>query len=132
MTVRTLIFASLFGLAACAAPSAPVNMPAVELTPEIAASAIEGVKSMLKDPYSADVRPTKAVREPNGTIGVCGLVNAKNSYGGYVGDKFFYAMVSEITDGSSGPKFISPGAILEPSGESGFAVFRMRYPVCVS
>lgn len=31
----------------------------------------------------------------------CGFANAKNSYGGYVGDRLFYGMLSNIGEGVS-------------------------------
>ncbi|WP_162058291.1 hypothetical protein [Undibacterium sp. KW1] len=45
------------------------------------------VRNSLKDPDSAIFRDVKYVRS---TKGVCGLVNAKNSMGGYVGFNDFY------------------------------------------
>lgn len=45
------------------------------------------VRNALKDPESAVFRDVKYVRK---TKGFCGLVNAKNSMGGYVGFHDFY------------------------------------------
>lgn len=43
----------------------------------------------LKDPESARFTGIAAARSPSGAIAVCGYVNAKNSFGGYVGAKPF-------------------------------------------
>ncbi|MCY1380424.1 hypothetical protein D9M69_682460 [compost metagenome] len=43
------------------------------------------IQASLKDPSSAKFGPTSY---KNGTV--CGSVNAKNSFGGYSGDKAFY------------------------------------------
>lgn len=49
------------------------------------ADEFEPIKQLLKDPYSAKFRAMPP--RSDGTI--CGLVNAKNSYGGYVGQRPF-------------------------------------------
>jgi hypothetical protein len=55
-------------------------------------SAEDLVRQQLKDPDSATFsRETAIVDGPHTTV--CGLVNAKNSYGGYVGPRRFYALV---------------------------------------
>ena len=46
------------------------------------------VASGLKDPMSPQWRSLRLVRTPDGPV-VCGQVNGKNSYGGYVGFKRF-------------------------------------------
>lgn len=54
--------------------------------------AVTAVKNVLKDPYTAqfqDMYVASYTDESNYTI--CGDVNAKNSYGGYVGYELFYA-----------------------------------------
>lgn len=51
---------------------------------KLLASAISAVRDSLKDPASAQVRGARIIRTPVGRV-VCGEVNAKNSYGGYVG-----------------------------------------------
>lgn len=61
------------------------------------------VGAELKDPFSA-VYSDMVVFKSEGKTNVCGYVNAKNSYGGYVGKKrFFY--VDHATE---------PGAVLSP------------------
>lgn len=45
----------------------------------------KSVKNELKDPDSAKFKHWIAFQENEDSIGACGLVNAKNSYGGYTG-----------------------------------------------
>ena len=51
---------------------------------------LKAVKRSLKDPDSAKFDGVKVVSAPNGKV-LCGFVNGKNSYGGYVGFKRFVA-----------------------------------------
>lgn len=48
------------------------------------------VRNELKDPYSAQFSGIKVKRNEQGGF-VCGMVNAKNSFGGYVGNELFMA-----------------------------------------
>lgn len=48
------------------------------------------IKSQLKDPYSAQFENIYIGKTENNLPVVCGEVNAKNSYGAYVGRKKFY------------------------------------------
>lgn len=54
-------------------------------------SAKATVASKLKDPESARFGDIWAMQGTNGKRSVCGYVNAKNSYGGYTGQKMFSA-----------------------------------------
>lgn len=68
----------------------------------------EGVKSQLKDPESARFGTTIAGADAEGTITVCGWVNAKNSYGGYTGEQPFNGIM--IGDGKTRPfGFVAAG-----------------------
>lgn len=49
----------------------------------------ESLKSQLKDPYSVVFEKIFMSNGANGAPIVCGEFNAKNSYGGYVGNKRF-------------------------------------------
>lgn len=61
-----------------------------KLTPEDVALVQEGVKRSLKDPLSALFAvPPAASKGSDGIIYACGYVNAKNSFGGYIGDKLY-------------------------------------------
>lgn len=94
-----LLASVLFG---CAAPppakkreplafSADVVRQYFTLTDEQDAEAKAAVVALLKDPESARFGKVVGVGDPNGTgvYSACGSVNAKNSYGGYVGSKLF-------------------------------------------
>ncbi|MFG6645565.1 hypothetical protein ACGYK8_18560 [Sulfitobacter sp. 1A09149] len=52
----------------------------------------------LRDPGSAMLRDVIAVKGDDGQISVCGLVNAKNGYGGYSGDLPFMAFLKRNGD----------------------------------
>lgn len=70
--------AAAAGLIAASPPSkAPANRKA----------AIDLVKAQLKDPESAQFKGIKPMGDKGG---VCGWVNAKNSYGGYTGFAVFF------------------------------------------
>ena len=72
-----LTFATLLG--SCSAESREIN------------KAQQAVKELLVDPNSATFRYTRKA-----LMGVCGEVNAKNSFGGYTGfKKFHYSPASK-------------------------------------
>jgi hypothetical protein len=54
----------------------------------------DGVGLKLKDPYSAVYESTDAMRLSDGSIAVCGFVNAKNGFGGYNGSAPYFGMIS--------------------------------------
>lgn len=58
-------------------------------TPEEVQAVTDALKSALKDPDSAKISDVRV--SADGTT-ACGLVNAKNSFGGYSGNSVFYAM----------------------------------------
>jgi len=64
-----------------------------------------GVRDQLKDPDSAKFSDLKASITDNNAVSVCGFVNAKNSYGGYVGKQPFIG----ITFGDNKEKFYMIG-----------------------
>ena len=61
-----------------------------EITPTDRKAIEIGVRSRLKDPDSAKFGFMAAIKDGDGAR-VCGVVNAKNSYGGYTGDVPFIA-----------------------------------------
>lgn len=67
-------------LAGCATPGVPTT-----LTAEQEKTARATVLAMLKDPASAQFGGIYGARKPDGTIYVCGMVNARNGFGGYAG-----------------------------------------------
>ena len=60
-------------------------------------AAKKALKKKLKDPYSAVIEEIYAVQVDGNkdSISYCGLVNAKNSYGGYTGIKPFRVTASQ-------------------------------------
>jgi len=85
----------LFFLASCnsSAPQVVAQVPVTYAAYPLKQSEIADIKSKtaakLKDPDSAKFGRISAVK--SGTIvEVCGMLNAKNSYGGYTGTKPFY------------------------------------------
>lgn len=93
-------------LAACvtATPPEPTHtyVPTT-LTADQIAAVKAGTKLGLKDPDSARFdHPILAVMDETGQIWVCSSVNAKNSFGGYTGDKPFIG-------GFAGDKFAVSG-----------------------
>lgn len=71
----------------------PKLLNQVQLTKEDVASIQAGVRSSLKDPDSARFGRMIAGKEDDGSFTVCLMVNAKNSYGGYSGEKPFMGML---------------------------------------
>ena len=84
-------------------------------------AAMDAVAHGLRDPGSAIFRNVETVvyQRPKGghTAYVCGEVNAKNAYGGYVGFRLFY--VAETKGGLV--------ADIEPREREDAAVFSMMY-----
>jgi hypothetical protein len=97
---RLSVFATASLIAGClpaASPSAQTpkvtkGVPYTLNGAEVAAVQ-EGVKRDLKDPFSAVFSGMKGARDPSGLINVCGVVNSKNSYGGYVGETLFWGIL---------------------------------------
>jgi hypothetical protein len=100
-----LLFAFL--LAGCAAPSAYTSRPSTppvvqleQLTPVmLTKTQMEyvraGVIRSLKDPESARFGTMRGGKNSEGVITVCGYVNARNSYGGYTGEKPFLGILAD-------------------------------------
>jgi hypothetical protein len=78
-----------------AASSDPIEKGSpVSLTAAQNAAVKAGVRKSLKDPDSARFDDGfKAVKDSKGVVSVCGMVNAKNSYGGYTGSKPFVGVL---------------------------------------
>lgn len=76
------------------------NIP-MDLNQEQIAAVHEGVRKALKDPDSARFGALKATDhsgdEKMRTIAVCGLVNGKNSYGGFTGDVIYQGLLTQFT-----------------------------------
>jgi hypothetical protein len=68
----------------------------IELSAAQIAAVKAGARKKLKDPDSARFGERMgAVKDEKGAITVCGFVNAKNSYGGYTGEKPFTGLLSD-------------------------------------
>lgn len=67
-------------------------------------SAQESVRRSLKDPTSAQFRNVRLISWSSGKV-ICGEVNAKNSYGGYVGFKRFVASPNSSQIERTGNRF---------------------------
>jgi hypothetical protein len=75
------------------APTPTVTYKPHNLDKATMAEIQSGVKRGLKDPMSAMFGEMYASTGSDGSLHVCGLVNAKNSFGGYTGDKIFYGLL---------------------------------------
>lgn len=78
------------------------------------------MREQLKDPDSAKFSSVKAVVDDDQALYVCGLVNAKNSYGGYTGNVAFQGLL------------ISTGAFLPVAFSSDATDQRSTYEVCAA
>lgn len=95
--LRASVVCMVLALAGCASPSAQrqaawqPTMTLVQADQRLINEATEAVRGKLKDPDSAKFSGIYATSKPEmvGDPIVCGLVNAKNSYGGYVGNVMF-------------------------------------------
>lgn len=75
-----------------------------------------GVRMKLKDPESARFdRSFVSAKDEKGLVTVCGYVNSKNSYGGYVGDTPFGGMMMKNNKGKE--VFVAYGIDSSPSGQ---------------
>lgn len=87
--MRTISAVLMMCLVGCAAQTMRETMRPVELTAEQTTQVQDGVRRSLKDPESARFGPMQAATNEAGDISVCGLVNGRNSYGGYTGEQPF-------------------------------------------
>lgn len=77
-----------------------------------------GVGGILKDPYSAVYEDIWGVKEKNGDYVFCGYVNAKNSFGAYIGLKMFAGTI--MFGKNKNPYFVIDG--IEGKGVSGYII----------
>jgi hypothetical protein len=89
-------------LAGCAADPAPQAQTGsvevyqrVSLAPQQAQLVYSGVQRLLSDPASAQFGQIFAGRKPDGTVYVCGSVNARTSSGAFTGDQPFYGTLDQ-------------------------------------
>lgn len=89
-------------LAGCAADPGPQAQTGsvevyqrVSLAPQQAQLVYSGVQRLLSDPASAQFGQIFAGRKPDGTVYVCGSVNARTSSGAFTGDQPFYGTLDQ-------------------------------------
>jgi hypothetical protein len=77
--------------------SAPVQteQKSIDLTASQIAEVKRVVSAKLKDPGSAKFGEIRASVDNRGSVGICGIVNAKNSHGGYIGNHPFAAILAD-------------------------------------
>lgn len=85
-----VVGAAMMLLAGCVS-SIPTGSP-VAITEEMRGQIEAGTRQALKDPESARFGTIAGAQTPDGNISVCGLVNAKNSFGGYTGEQPFFGV----------------------------------------
>jgi hypothetical protein len=96
MWVRIALVAALgVSTAGCTTIQTLKPTSPMPVTFEMAEIIVAGVQRSLKDPRSAMFGETRAGRSPDGFIVVCGLVNAKNSFGGYTGTQMYYGLLQK-------------------------------------
>jgi hypothetical protein len=98
-TVFVLIALTLTG---CAGIPDGLERSQVQLTKPQQTALEQGIKEGLKDGDSAKFGPFSASIDSSGHISVCGLVNAKNGFGGYIG-------YSPYLGGFTGDRFLLAG-----------------------
>lgn len=95
-TMRTLILLAATSIpAACAYHTGIEAGTPTRLTTSQMASVDTGLRASLKDPDSARIAGVSAARGKDGTLTVCGHVNARNSFGGYTGFVPFSGFIIE-------------------------------------
>jgi hypothetical protein len=117
--LRRIAVVSLSLLASCA-PAVPPNAPQVssstppaprlvgvpqrvQRAPAVIAQYQAAVANRMRDPEGTRFRNTYVVRHPKAEFdALCGEVNSKNAYGGYVGYDAFYAPIV-----GSAPRFLA-------------------------
>ena len=86
--------AALACLASSVSAQESLQPTPVRLTPKQIEAVKIGVRGGLKDPDSARFGSVLAARFPvDKSVLVCGLVNARNSYGGYTGNGYFIGIL---------------------------------------
>jgi hypothetical protein len=98
---KTVAIMMALALAGCANAGAQMqlrSMPVepVSLTPDQRQAVDNTLRGLMKDPDSVKIKNIVSTRR-DGTIFVCGSINAKNSYGGYAGFSPFRIDIEEAT-----------------------------------
>lgn len=114
--MRVFVVGLSIAASACAG-----NLPVtpVSLSPGYEAAAQAAVRAVLKDPASATFGPATAARsQQSGTIRVCGIVNARNAFGGFSGPVRY---VANLDDKSGTPTAID-ATVGEPRQGGNFGI----------
>jgi hypothetical protein len=87
-------------LAGCTTVAVPAPTQTRLLSPAEKTALASSLSQTMKDPGAAQFKWMPVlVREGTDPIGYCGLINGKNSYGGYEGFKPFFATISKNSKG---------------------------------
>ncbi|WP_158876994.1 hypothetical protein [Antarcticirhabdus aurantiaca] len=103
---RLTACASILSLAGCVAPSTGLPPPTPPIDPDLAGISLtlssaeiqvveEGVRRSMKDPMSAMFDGIRGAINDRDSASACGLVNGRNSFGGYTGDKIFVGVFNQ-------------------------------------
>lgn len=88
--MKPLALFALASLAACAMNDTPLTTRPEPVTAADRSAINIAVVDRLKDPATAQLRGVQAFSLSNGDRAICGEVNGRNSFGGYVGFQPFY------------------------------------------
>lgn len=118
MQTKAIVAAATAVMLTGCVPPAPLDpSQLVLLTPEQAGAVQAGIRGQLKDPTSPLFGTMVAGPGPDGNLNVCGIVNAKNSFGGYVGDQPYMGILM-TTNGQS--VFVPTVVASAAPGDSGY------------
>lgn len=81
------------------APPPVEKLEPLELNKQQTAAVHAGASKKLKDPDSAKFSRLSAGQSDPKTIHICGYVNARNSFGGFTGDKPFIGLLFKKPEG---------------------------------
>ncbi|WP_112320575.1 hypothetical protein [Oceanibium sediminis] len=84
------IFTLAVLVSGCTTATVPVSTSPAPLDPAAVTVARSTVSQRLRDPMSAQFRNERAYRTSAGDTIICGEVNARNGFGGYVGFHTFF------------------------------------------
>lgn len=93
------------------------------MTPILEEAIRDAVRNDLRDPESAMFKSIVAFRDNDGGIVGCGMTNAKNAYGGYVGFEPFRAFIMEAKG-----RYLGAGAVF--GGGKYPDIFYGQHPMC--
>lgn len=105
--MKLLLVPCMLAVSGCASSmQATTTARPVHLSQEQVKEVHEGVRKALKDPGSAQFGEMSAVID-GGMITVCGFVNAKNSFGGFTGQKRYIGMLADSTNATTKKRFLA-------------------------